>query len=160
MVRSGRGPFRPARARRARAMYEFPPENLRNPARDGCAGLMRQFRPSQVYDYSTRVHTAGGNRCDFLFLNCFDARTKLNLDLNRGQLPRTVEIGSAGVWRSSPDRIALTLTVRDIGGADTRKGQTPRHGVTNTGGKLYSSHTLKYARVTSERGRTRARERH
>ena len=27
----------------------FPLENLRNPARDHRAGLMRQFRPSQVY---------------------------------------------------------------------------------------------------------------
>jgi hypothetical protein len=32
MVRSGRGPFKPARPRRARAMHEFFPENLRNPA--------------------------------------------------------------------------------------------------------------------------------
>ena len=33
MVRSGRGPFEPARAGRARVMHEFSRENLRNPAR-------------------------------------------------------------------------------------------------------------------------------
>jgi hypothetical protein len=43
MVRSGRGPFKPARPRRARAMHEFLFENLRNPARTHRAGLMRQF---------------------------------------------------------------------------------------------------------------------
>jgi hypothetical protein len=48
MVRSGRGPFKPARPRRARAMHDFPPENLRNPARILCAGLMRQFRSDQL----------------------------------------------------------------------------------------------------------------
>jgi hypothetical protein len=49
MVRSGRGPFRPAWPRRARAMHEFFSENLRNPARIRRAGLIRQFRPGQVY---------------------------------------------------------------------------------------------------------------
>jgi hypothetical protein len=49
MVRSGRGPFKPARPRRARAMHEFFSENLLNPAHDRRAGLMRQFRPGQVY---------------------------------------------------------------------------------------------------------------
>jgi hypothetical protein len=32
-----------------RAMHEFFFENLRNPARIRRAGLMRQFRPDQVY---------------------------------------------------------------------------------------------------------------
>jgi hypothetical protein len=49
MVRSGSGPFRPARPRRARAMHDFFPENLRNPAHNRCAGLMRQFCPGQLY---------------------------------------------------------------------------------------------------------------
>jgi hypothetical protein len=49
MVRSGRGPFKPARPRRARAMHDFFFENLRNPARIYRVGLMRQFRPGQVY---------------------------------------------------------------------------------------------------------------
>ena len=48
MVRSGRGPFRPARPRRARAMHDFFFENLRNPARIRRAGLMRQFCPGQL----------------------------------------------------------------------------------------------------------------
>ena len=48
MVRSGRGPFRPARPRRARAMHEIFFENLRNPARIRLADLMRQFCPSQL----------------------------------------------------------------------------------------------------------------
>jgi hypothetical protein len=48
MVRSGRGPFRPAWPRRARAMHEFFPENLRNPACNCRAGLMRQFRSGQL----------------------------------------------------------------------------------------------------------------
>jgi hypothetical protein len=43
MVRSGRGPFKPARPRRARAMDEFFFENLRNPAHNRRAGPMRQF---------------------------------------------------------------------------------------------------------------------
>jgi hypothetical protein len=51
MVRSGRGPFKPARPRRARAMHDFFSENLLNPAHNRRAGLMRQFRPGQ--DYST-----------------------------------------------------------------------------------------------------------
>jgi hypothetical protein len=38
-----------ARARRAREMHEFFPESLQNPASDRRAGLMRQFRPGQVY---------------------------------------------------------------------------------------------------------------
>jgi hypothetical protein len=29
-------------------MHNFPPENLRNPARNRRAGLMRQFRPGQL----------------------------------------------------------------------------------------------------------------
>ena len=49
MVRSGRGPFRPARPRRARAMHDFfYLENLRNPARIRRAGLMRQFSSGQL----------------------------------------------------------------------------------------------------------------
>jgi hypothetical protein len=52
MVRSGRGPFRPARPRRERAMHEFFFENLRNPARSRRAGLMRQFRSRQRYSTS------------------------------------------------------------------------------------------------------------
>ena len=48
MVRSDRGPFRPARPRRARAMHEIFFEKLRNPARNLRAGLMRQFRFSQL----------------------------------------------------------------------------------------------------------------
>jgi hypothetical protein len=47
MVRSGRGPFKPGMPRRARAMHEFFFENLRNPARNRPAGLMRQFRSDQ-----------------------------------------------------------------------------------------------------------------
>jgi hypothetical protein len=44
-------------AARARAMHEFFfLENLRNPAQNRRAGLMRQFRPGQVY--STAVHAA------------------------------------------------------------------------------------------------------
>ena len=61
VVRSGRGPFRPTRARparamhgRARAMHEFFFENLRNPALVRCAGLMPQFCPAQLN--STRIH--------------------------------------------------------------------------------------------------------
>jgi hypothetical protein len=46
MVRSGRGPFRPAR--RARAMHEFFLENLRNPARGRSAGSVRQFPTAQL----------------------------------------------------------------------------------------------------------------
>jgi hypothetical protein len=49
MVRSGRGPFKPAQPRRARAMHEIFFENLRNPAHIRRAGLMRQFCPDQVY---------------------------------------------------------------------------------------------------------------
>ncbi len=49
MVRSGRGPFKPARPRRARAMHEIFFENLRNPAHNRRAGLMRQFSSSQLY---------------------------------------------------------------------------------------------------------------
>jgi hypothetical protein len=49
MVRSGRGPFRPARPRRARAMHDFFFENLRNPAHNRRAGLMRQFSSGQLY---------------------------------------------------------------------------------------------------------------
>jgi hypothetical protein len=30
-------------------MHDFPPENLRNPAHNRCAGLMHQFCPGQVY---------------------------------------------------------------------------------------------------------------
>ena len=48
MVRSGRGPFRPARPRRARAMHDFFLENLRNPARIRRAGLIRQFSSGQL----------------------------------------------------------------------------------------------------------------
>jgi hypothetical protein len=48
MVRSGRGPFKPALPRRARAMHEIFFENLRNPARNRPAGLMRQFRSDQL----------------------------------------------------------------------------------------------------------------
>ena len=48
MVRSGRGPFRPARPRRARDACFFFLEHLRNPARSRRAGLMRQFRSSQL----------------------------------------------------------------------------------------------------------------
>ena len=39
-------------------MHEFFFENLRNPARIRCAGLMRQFRPGQVYSRSTNFSTA------------------------------------------------------------------------------------------------------
>jgi hypothetical protein len=53
MVRSGRGPFKPARPRRARAMHEFFPAKLRNPAHNRRAGLMRQFRTGQVYSMYT-----------------------------------------------------------------------------------------------------------
>jgi hypothetical protein len=49
MVRSGRGPFKPARPRRARAMHEFFFENLQNPAHICRAGLMRQFSSGQLY---------------------------------------------------------------------------------------------------------------
>ena len=59
MVRSGRGPFKPSWPRRARAMHEFFFENLRNLARSRRAGLMRQFRPGQVY--STRKKTQRSN---------------------------------------------------------------------------------------------------
>ena len=48
MVRSGRGPFRPARARHARAMHEFFFENLQNPAPDRRAGAMHQFCSGQL----------------------------------------------------------------------------------------------------------------
>jgi hypothetical protein len=48
MVRAGRGPFRPPRARRARAMHEIPPENLRKPARTRRVGTMRQFPTGQL----------------------------------------------------------------------------------------------------------------
>jgi hypothetical protein len=48
MFRSGRGPFKPARQRRGRAMHEFFFENLRNPARIRRAGLIRQFCPIQL----------------------------------------------------------------------------------------------------------------
>ena len=48
MVRSGRGPFRPAKPRRAPAMHDFFFENLRNPAHSRRAGLMRQFCPGQL----------------------------------------------------------------------------------------------------------------
>jgi hypothetical protein len=51
MVRSGRGPFRPGHAARARCMNFFF-ENLRNPARTRFAGLMRQFRFNQLYSIS------------------------------------------------------------------------------------------------------------
>jgi hypothetical protein len=34
-------------------MHEFFPENLRNPAHNRRAGLMRQFRPNQVYSNIT-----------------------------------------------------------------------------------------------------------
>jgi hypothetical protein len=50
MVRSGRGPFKPARPRRARAIHEFFFENLRNPARGRRAVAMRQFPTGQVYN--------------------------------------------------------------------------------------------------------------
>jgi hypothetical protein len=60
MVRSGRGPFRPARPRRARAMHEFSPEILRNPARNRRAGLMRQFRSGQLVSvYAARARGGG-----------------------------------------------------------------------------------------------------
>ena len=48
MVRSGRGPFKFAPSRHARAMHEIFFENLRDPARNRRAGLMRQFCPSQL----------------------------------------------------------------------------------------------------------------
>jgi hypothetical protein len=54
MVRSGRGPFKPARPRRGRAMHEFFFEKLRNPAHNRRAGLMRQFRTNQVYSRASR----------------------------------------------------------------------------------------------------------
>jgi hypothetical protein len=42
--------FKPTRPRRVRAMHEFfSLENLRNPARDGRAGVMRQFPSGQLY---------------------------------------------------------------------------------------------------------------
>jgi hypothetical protein len=41
------------RAAAPRAMHEFFLEKLRNPARDRCAGVMRQFPPTQLN--STRV---------------------------------------------------------------------------------------------------------
>jgi hypothetical protein len=50
MVRSGRGPFKPARPpRRARAMHELFFEKLRNPARGRREVAMRQFPTVQVY---------------------------------------------------------------------------------------------------------------
>jgi hypothetical protein len=52
MVRSGRGPFKPARPRRARAMHKFFFENLRNPGHIRRAGLMRQFSAGQLYSKS------------------------------------------------------------------------------------------------------------
>jgi hypothetical protein len=48
MIRSGRGPVKPRRARRARAMDTFFFENLRNPARARRAGVMRQFPTAQL----------------------------------------------------------------------------------------------------------------
>ena len=49
MVRSGRGPLQTrASAPPARAMHDFPPENLRNPARGQRAGAMRQFPTAQL----------------------------------------------------------------------------------------------------------------
>ena len=48
MVRSGRGPFGPAQARRARAQCIIFFENLRNPARGQRAGAMRQFPTAQL----------------------------------------------------------------------------------------------------------------
>jgi hypothetical protein len=54
MVRSGRGPFRPARPRRERAMHETFLENLRNPAHIRRAGLMRQFSSLQIYSSATK----------------------------------------------------------------------------------------------------------
>jgi hypothetical protein len=56
MVRSGRGPFRPARARRVRTMHEIFFENLRNPARDRRAGAMRQFSTGQVFESSIQYN--------------------------------------------------------------------------------------------------------
>jgi hypothetical protein len=55
MVRSERGPVKPARPRAARAMHEFFSENLRNPARNRRAGLMRQFCPSQLDSTCTYI---------------------------------------------------------------------------------------------------------
>jgi hypothetical protein len=55
MVRSGRGPFKPARPRRARAMHEFFFENLQNPAHIRRAGLMRQFSSDQLYSSMLRL---------------------------------------------------------------------------------------------------------
>ena len=54
MVRSGRGPFKPARPGRARAMHDFFLENLRNPTRDRRACVMRQFSSGQL-DSTTAV---------------------------------------------------------------------------------------------------------
>ena len=54
MVRSGHGPFKPARPRRGGGMHEIFSENLRNPARIRPAGLMRQFCPGQVYCIRTK----------------------------------------------------------------------------------------------------------
>jgi len=56
MVRSGRGPFRPARARRPRALHEIFFEDLRNPARAYRAGLMRQFRFGQLDSTHNSYH--------------------------------------------------------------------------------------------------------
>jgi hypothetical protein len=58
MVRSDRGPFRPARPRRARAMHEIFFEKLRNPARSRRAGLMRQFRSGQLDSTDTPMLAA------------------------------------------------------------------------------------------------------
>jgi hypothetical protein len=48
MVRSDRGPFKPAGSRRVRAMHDFFFENLRNPVRMWRVVVMRQFSTNQV----------------------------------------------------------------------------------------------------------------
>jgi hypothetical protein len=48
MVRSGRGPVKPARTRCAHAMHIVFFENLRNPARGRPAGALRQFPTAQL----------------------------------------------------------------------------------------------------------------
>jgi hypothetical protein len=50
-------------------MYEFSPENLRNPARNRRAGLMRQFSSGQLY--STGLH--------YVLYPCFSARVMVGL---------------------------------------------------------------------------------
>ena len=51
----GRVNVKRTRPRRARAMHEFFFENLRNPAHNRRAGLMRQFPTGQVYSVGQAI---------------------------------------------------------------------------------------------------------